>query len=227
MKEGAVITGVNRKGLTIGLPTAIMRSAAAIRADFILDGEAIGERLHAFDILALNSEDLQKVPYRARLLSLINMLAANQAPHITFVETRFASNEKQSLLQELRRKNKEGVVFKKVDAHYTPGRPNSGGTQLKHKFYATASVVVSAINAQRSIEMRLLNQDGWHSVGNVTIPANHRIPPVGTVVEVRYLYAFPESKCLFQPVYLGERTDIGHAECVLSQLKFKPTSDDE
>jgi hypothetical protein len=27
-------------------------------------------------------------------------------------------------------------TFKRLDAPYTPGRPNSGGPQLKHKFYA-------------------------------------------------------------------------------------------
>jgi len=46
---------------------------------------------------------------------------------------------------------KEGVVFKRLDAPYTPGRPGSGGTQLKHKFCATLSAVVARVNAQRSV----------------------------------------------------------------------------
>ena len=63
------------------------------------------------------------------------------------------------------------------------------------------------------------------AAGNVTIPPNHALPPVGGVVEVRYLYAFPESGRLFQPVYLGARDDVLPAECATSQLKFK--SEDE
>ena len=41
-------------------------------------------------------------------------------------------------------------------------------------------------------------------------------------MECRYLYAFRESGCIYQPVYLGERDDIAPAECVVAQLKFKP-----
>jgi bifunctional non-homologous end joining protein LigD len=41
------------------------------------------------------------------------------------------------------------------------------------------------------------------------------------VVEVRHLYAFPESGVLFQPVYMGLREDIDLDECGSSQLKFK------
>jgi len=55
----------------------------------------------------------------------------------------------------------------------------------------------------------------------VTIPPNHDIPSPGSVVECRYLYAFKESGSIYQPVYLGEREDIRHAECITAQLKYK------
>jgi len=110
---------------------------------------------------------------------------------------------------------------------YTPGRPNSGGTQLKHKFYATLSAVVAKLNAQRSIEICLLNGHGWNPVGNVTIPANYQIPQVGQVVEIKFLYALSESNALYQPTYLGERKDVEPHECVMSQLKYKATDGDE
>jgi len=60
------------------------------------------------------------------------------------------------------------------------------------------------------------------SAGNVTIPANQPMPKVDAIVEVRYLYAFPESGHIFQPVYLGERDDVNAVECTVKQLKFKP-----
>ena len=44
---------------------------------------------------------------------------------------------------------------------------------------------------------------------------------MGAVVEVRYLYAYRESLCLYQPVYLGPRDDVEPGECLVSQLKFK------
>ena len=117
-------------------------------------------------------------------------------------------------------------MFKQLSAPYTPGRPNSGGSQLKHKFVATLSAVVAKVNVQRSVQLRLLNHEGWQVVGNVTIPPNHSIPGVGAIVEVRYLYAYPDGS-LFQPVYLGERSDVGVEECVVSQLQFKPVAEDD
>jgi len=134
------------------------------------------------------------------------------------------SYQKQALLKELREGKREGIVFKQVFAPSTPGRPNSGGPQLKYKFCASLSAVVAKLNRQRSVELQLLRPDGWVSCGNVTIPANHKIPQVGQVVEVRYLYAFPESGVLYQPVYLGPRDDVPKAECLTSQLKYKPAA---
>ena len=137
------------------------------------------------------------------------------------------SGHKERLFERLQTEKREGVVFKRLDAPYTPGRPNTGGTQLKHKFYATCSAVVSKINEKRSVELRLLNGDGFQPVGNVTIPVNFQVPEVGQTVEIRYLHAFRESHALYQPVFLGVRTDLEIHECVLSQLKYKPAQEDE
>ena len=61
--------------------------------------------------------------------------------------------------------------------------------------------------------------------GNVTIPPNHEIPAPGWIVECRYLYAFKESGCIYQPVYLGVRDDIRAEECTTAQLKYKAESE--
>jgi bifunctional non-homologous end joining protein LigD len=151
----------------------------------------------------------------------MNLLASVQQRTIRYTETAFTTAQKQRLLEQLKSANREGIVFKRLDAPYTPGRPNSGGPQLKHKFCASLSAVVAKINAQRSVEIRLLGKDGWVTAGNVTIPPNHEVPRVGWVVEVRYLYAFPESGIVYQPVYLGPRTDVEATECIVAQLKFK------
>ncbi|MEI8192005.1 MAG: ATP-dependent DNA ligase, partial [candidate division NC10 bacterium] len=57
--------------------------------------------------------------------------------------------------------------------------------------------------------------------GNVTIPPDKPLPAPGELVEVRYLYAFPESNALYQPVYLGRREDICGDDCGVAQLKYK------
>jgi bifunctional non-homologous end joining protein LigD len=225
-KEGAAIHGINRKGLVVGLPSPVVVAAHGFRGDFIIDGESIGEQLHAFDLLALDGEDLRAVSYHSRATALLTLLASGQQGHILPVETAWNDRAKKDLLSALREQNKEGIVFKRVDAPYVAGRPNSGGTQLKHKFYATLSALVGTLNAQRSIEIKLLNGSRWVTAGNVTIPANCNIPAVGQVVEVRYLYAFKESGCIYQPVYRGLRSDVLQTECVVRQLKFKNTEEE-
>jgi bifunctional non-homologous end joining protein LigD len=92
---------------------------------------------------------------------------------------------------------------------------------LKFKFVATVSAVVARVNTRRSVEVSFFQGRSLVSCGNVTIPANHQIPPVGAVVEVRYLYAYRDSLALYQPVYLGSRDDVEPGECLVSQLKYK------
>ena len=226
-KNQAEIHGINRKGLVIGLPETVFGSVRSIPGDFILDGECLGDLFCAFDILEQDGQDVRPQPYQQRLVRLLDFFNRSGLRHLRLVETAMHTESKEQLLQRLKSERKEGVVFKRLDAPYTPGRPNSGGPQLKHKFYATCSAVVANINDKRSVELKLLNGKGWHSVGNVTIPVNFAVPEVGQVVEIRYLYAFKESNALYQPVYLGTRKDIEVHECVLSQLKYKAGESDD
>ena len=129
--------------------------------------------------------------------------------------------EKQSGFDRLKQAGAEGVVLKHTDAPYIPGKPNAGGTQLKYKFYETASFIVAKANDKRSVSLILFEGGKVRPAGNVTIPPNHDVPAPGDIVEVRYLHAFPESGCIYQPVYLGVRDDIKSDACTVDQLKFK------
>ena len=221
-KQDEDIEGINKKGLLAGLPATVSDDIRNLRGSFIPDGESIGDDYHVFDLLELKGENLRPLPYRIRLVRLVNLLLSTaNHPHVRLVETAFTTQQKTELWQRLRRENREGIVFKKLDAPYTPGKPNSGGAQLKFKFVATLSAVVAKVNIQRSVEISLLKGRSLISCGNVTIHANHEIPKVGAVVEVRYLYAHRESHALYQPVYLGPRDDVEPGECLASQLKFK------
>jgi len=221
-KLGADITGINKKGNLIGLPQPLLKVIAEYGTDVVLDGEAIGNNYYAFDLLNLDGIDVRNWPYRERLAALMNLLFGIQQTVIKFVETAFTLDQKLAMLDKLKKGRKEGIVFKEVHSAYASGRPNSGGFHLKYKFVATLSAVVARVNRQRSVELQLIGDDGWASCGNVTIPANHKIPRTGRVVEIRYLYAFPESGVLYQPLYLGPRDDVDEDECQTSQLKFKP-----
>lgn len=226
-KRGNEITGINRLGLAVGLPQTISAEAINCPIDFIIDGEAIGETLYAFDVLQIGDEKLESQRYGERYLRLMNLLASFQHRHIQLVETTFLPKHKAERFHKLKQQNAEGIAFKHIDGKYTPGRPSSGGSQFKFKFCETASFIVAKINAKRSIALQLFDGKQPVGAGNVTIPANHDIPKLGSVVEVRYLYAFRDSGCIYQPVYLGEREDIGQEECVVAQLKYKPEATEQ
>jgi predicted DNA-binding WGR domain protein len=222
-KQGDEITGINRRGLVVAIPDAIREAVEHIPFDVLIDGEAVGDTLHAFDLLEVKGNDFRPRRYIDRFAALIMTIPPN-LPALRWVSTSVDPNDKIEIYEELRATHREGVVFKEVDAPFSPGRPNSGGPQLKFKFVESASFVVTGINAKRSVTLGLYNAAGDKLVpaGNVTIPPNHAIPQMGTVAEVRYLYGLKQSGSIYQPVYLGPRTDIPASECTVDQLKYKP-----
>lgn len=220
-KQGSELTGINRRGIECGFPESIRGAAAALPHNYLIDGEAVGDTLHVFDLLELECSDLRAIPYRDRLVKLLHLLGSAEQTGIQWVSTISGQASKRLVYDQLREDKAEGVVFKRIGSPYSSGRPNSGGDHLKFKFVETASVVVSAINAKRSVGISVWENGKLVSAGNVTIPPDQLIPQVGDVVEVRYLYAMPGSGSLFQPVYLGARDDIMSAECTRDQLKFR------
>ncbi|MEY3897302.1 MAG: hypothetical protein RLZZ214_2823, partial [Verrucomicrobiota bacterium] len=220
-KKGDTITGINRRGLVVAIPDAIREAVEHIPFDVLIDGEAVGDTLHAFDLLEVKGNDFRHRRYIDRFAGLIMAIPPN-LPALRWVSTSVDPNDKVEIYEELRATNREGVVFKEVDAPYSPGRPNSAGPQLKFKFVESASFVVTALNAKRSVTLGLYDGDKLVPAGNVTIPPNHQVPEVGEVCETRYLYALKQSGSIYQPVYLGKRSDIPAADCTVDQLKFKP-----
>jgi bifunctional non-homologous end joining protein LigD len=125
---------------------------------------------------------------------------------------------KKKFYDKLVTEKKEGVVFKRLDAKHKPGKAHSD--MVKHKFYAAVSAVVLKHNQKNSIEVGLLDDSGTMvSMGNVTT-IGHERPPVNSVCEIKYLYAY-KGGCLYQPAYLGPRDDTDIEDCTTKQLKYK------
>jgi bifunctional non-homologous end joining protein LigD len=223
-KRGDEITGINRRGLVVSVPEAIRAAVAGLPVDALLDGEVVGETYHVFDLLEVKGHDIRNQAYLQRYAGLLTLLPMDNDA-LLWVCTSLHTDDKVGTYEELRHLGKEGIVFKKIDAPFSPGRPNSGGSQLKFKFVETASFVVTGINRQRSVTLGLYGTGkaslAPQPAGNVTIPPNQPIPRIGAVAEVRYLYAYRESGSIYQPVYLGERDDIPDTDCSTTQLKYK------
>ncbi len=211
------VTAINRNGLSVGAPDMILRRAGNVYQAYLVDGEAVGETLFVFDMLEIDNTNVRTMPYEQRLSHLESLELSGS---LVVVETAKTQKEKQQLYDRLHISEAEGIVFKKHASPYTAGRPNSGGTQVKFKFYATASVFVTKINEKRSVAVTVLADKQHVDVGNVTIPPNKDVPPLNSVIEVRYLYAY-QGGSLYQPTYIGVRDDMGVEDCLISQLKYK------
>lgn len=217
LRKADAVTAINRHGRSVGAPDAIITCAGSVDRAYLVDGEAVGEILFVFDLLEIDRTDIRSQPYHQRL-SQLESLGFGGA--IVLAETAKTPEAKQQFYDRLTTSGGEGIVFKQHAAPYTAGRPNSGGTQVKFKFYATASVVVTQINVKRSVAVAVLDGEQSVEVGNVTIPPNKDVPPMNAVIEVRYLYAY-QGGSLYQPTYLGVRDDLRVEACVIAQLKYK------
>jgi len=216
------VVASNRKGLQVGIPQTVIDG---LKKRFVgeLDGEMIGDIYYVFDLLRAGQLDFRNSPYSSRHDGALSHVPNDK--NIKVVPLYVGERAKRDLYARLRKANKEGIVFKRLDAPSKPGRPASGGSMLKHKFYATCSCLVDKGRAgKRSIALSLKQGAGWVSVGNCTIPANQPIPKVGDIVEIRYLYAY-KGGSLYQPVLIGIRDDLEPNACDLKQLKYKAEED--
>jgi len=214
------LTAANRKGLAVACPDTVAAALADADTPFTVDGELVGDRFHAFDLLESHKGDLRQSVYGERLSALESLLGRCTGTAFEVAPTVFGASAKKAFVDALRSAGKEGAVFKDLYATWTEGKQASGGPALKLKFWETCSCVVLRVNAgKRSVEVGL----GGRAVGSVTIPPNYPVPAPGQVVEVRYLYVAGVGGSLFQPLYLGMRDDIDTSECTADaqNLKYK------
>ncbi len=188
----------------------------------VVAGEGMGEMIRAHDLLWLGY-DLRPSRFDDRYHQLQNLLENWLFAKIIIAPLFTSNQDKIREYTRLLKGNFEGVVFKRLNSTYTPGRPASGGDQLKFKFWAEpAAVIVCRINDKSSIGMEMLNEnDERVFVGNCTIPVNHEMPQVGAIVEIKYLYINTPGGHLYQPIYLGPKDAGQLSDCYTKQLKIK------
>lgn len=227
IRDGDEVVAANRNGLAIPVDSRLAEAVRQIpESRFTLDGEDLGGGLFAaFDLLSCGADPDGARPYADRLAHLEDLLAASPSDLFVRVPTARTPAEAEALLQEVERRGGEGVVGKNALAPHVPGR---GADQVKYKFVESCTAIVTMRNeGRRSVALGLLDESGATiPVGNVTIPANHKVPAAGELVEVQYLYAY-EGGSLYQPVYKGARPDQALEDCVTAQLKYRGEQDYE
>ena len=211
------VMGLNKKGQQVPVPKNIANS---IKNECTLDGEISDDVYYVFDIISFEGKDLKSYSATQRLEYLSAMEFGNS---VEVVETAYTTGQKRDMFETLKAERREGIVFKKKSASYTPGRPNSGGNQLKYKFYKTATfIVANETKDKRSVGLELIDDNTGQKIfmGKVTIPPNYDVPAIGDLVEVRYLYAY-RGGAVYQPTYLGKRNDSDLTDATMKQIIYK------
>jgi bifunctional non-homologous end joining protein LigD len=215
--EAGKVTAFARSGNPRALPAHVVDAVKKVgrhHGRLVIDGELVDDTVYVFDVVMCAHADVRSRTYVERLELLWKMIPVEG--RLMSSPTALSTVEKLAMLKTLREGGAEGMCFKRASAKYSAGRPASGGDALKYKFVATATVKVTGVNVKRSVNMAMA--DGT-DVGRVTIPPNKAVPAVGSLIEVRYLYA-RRGGCLIQPVYIRQRDDMRAADA-LKSLQFK------
>lgn len=220
----------NRAGQLTNVQRGVLEGLQHLPVGTIVDGEVVttaeGTEYWLFDVLAVGGEDVRARPYLERWTRLSEELEPGLSEPVWVVESAREPHLKRTLFDRLRASHAEGIVFKRSDAPYAPGRPASGGAQLKHKFVKSADVVLVE-NAGNAYRMVVFEGAVRREVGKVFAGTTNELRALldarlaagqEPVAEVRYLYATDDDQ-LFQPVFVRLREDKPAATCALSQLR--------
>jgi bifunctional non-homologous end joining protein LigD len=218
----------NRGGQHSSAPKIVLDALANAPHGSVIDGELVTRdgdiNYWVFDLLQFGTDDLRKKPYLDRYQQL-DALAEELGDPVRLVPMAATEKEKRALYKRLTAASAEGIVFKKSDAAYAPGRPASGGTQLKYKFVKTCDVVLTA-NAGNAYQMAVWHKGKLREIGKVfagtTNASRKKIDELISggeqpIASVEYLYA-TDDDILFQPVFVDLRDDKESEECTLAQL---------
>lgn len=217
--------GANRQGLQSPLPVPVADALASLGVDVHLVSEAIDSRVMVFDLTHHDGQDWKNQGAENRYLKLQEVLSTLDPLHqksVVLLPTAFTPQEKRAMLEGCLHHGQEGIVFKRKDSPFVPGRPSKGGDQLKVKFWEFANVIFGELNkGKRSVQIHQLDENAQKiALGNVTIPSNADVPDEGSTGIVKYLYAFKKGS-LFEPSLVRATPEISPDKCLTSSLKFK------
>ncbi|MFA5790599.1 MAG: WGR domain-containing protein [Caldisericia bacterium] len=235
VKDHGKVSGVNRRGLECSIPSEIAKALNNCGSvePFVLDGEMVSDVYYMFDVLKISEDDKTNLSLLKRheiLSSFCSLIKQPKMPScLNLVPLVIGEKNKRTIVEELRKGNKEGVVFKKLDGLYVPGKIENikKALAIKVKFYAELSAIVEKWNEKNSISLFAIDGTKKVHIGNVTVPEKYKSQiVVGGIVSVKYLYA-TDASILYQPNLNpddnGEvmRDDIPVGDCVIGQLKYE------
>lgn len=225
--QDSQVTPINRRGNVMQVPSFIQSEfeSGLFEGEWVFDGELLSSQYVVFDLLQVPDRIDVTTPYSTRRNMLDLIMPVWHPGSVVQNEVARTIEEKKSLVERVFEFRSEGLILKQTDSPYFPGLRTD--TMLKCKFVKTADVVVTIVGRQgkNSVAMAVFDDEG-NEVDVGACPVTSRTLSrlnKGDVIEVRYLYATEEHK-LFQPAFIGFRTDKGPAECSINQLVYTDKS---
>jgi hypothetical protein len=231
--------GYNKKGqvvsLTPQLHAAVSRLCLPNKIDnLLMDGEWERTGFYGWDLLECKGTDLRTLPQEARR-ELLEAFLADLTPELANVlhisEIARSTEDKLAMLDRRtigNRKVREGVAIKDRYAAFREGR---NGQHKKFKFEFSASFIVGekprnrANDGKRNVALYILDPEAnpsYRFVSTVKVPDCYELPPLGSIIDARYLSAFLTTGGIEQPCYFGKiRTDVRREDCTTAQLIYK------
>ncbi len=125
-KTSSGVEAANRHGLATGFPTSVADRLMGVEGDFVIDGELVGDRFYAFDILENMGHDWRPYAYHYRLISLKALLEELEFGPVSVVET-YRDDQKSAAVAGLRAENKEGQDATIIERHKRSVLPHYEG----------------------------------------------------------------------------------------------------
>lgn len=217
------------------------RGSAAIRKDFepfatsdsvwVWDGELCNGVYHLFDLIIGGSLVTPDMPFVERRSVLEEFFARwAPSPAVQLLPSYTDHYDKALLAKTIKQEKGEGLMFKRLDAPYLPGKRSDAMWKVKFRKDVDC-VVTCSVCRQINCEHMLVSRDGKNNmvlsvyrdgelveVGECTaLAGDGKRVQVGDVVCVRLLNVTKDFR-LYQPTLPRIRSDKDATECLWEQL---------
>jgi len=201
------VYALDRLGRRVAPPAGFILASLALGPEFLLDGEAVDETYHAFDLLELARCDLRPMPLGQRLEVLSDLLHGKDYWAIKQVPTARLRWEKEAMFETLRGERRKGIVFKHLGEPCWSGEEERDFSSRKLSFRPSITCRVVGYAGGRRINLAGQDEEARPVKCSVKIPDPQPLPPVGMRMEVAYrdVTALGE---LLAPVFVRRREDF-------------------
>lgn len=233
--DGGKIMPISRNGKHLPCNRAVLGAFEPFAAGgnrWVFDGEYLDSHFYIFDLVEAPryvqpyvSPDDPGTLFEERrdiLESFVSKL--DLPPEVVLLPSYRETEDKVALIKQVSADNSEGVVFKRLDSPYIPGKRKLYWAKYKFRHDVDCIVVDRNRDGHRNFVLALWDPESSSTepieVGEVTALAGDGATiEVGMVVTVVYLYA-TDARRLYQPTKPRIRHDKASADCTMDQLVY-------